>query len=255
MDAESPCEFLEWDSTLFGRNIARLTVPRLDPQLWEPVEEWCHSRGIDCLYFLCDSHDSGSIGTAENLGFRLVDERLTLAHDLQGLPADIEGAGLGRIRLWAPEDLPLLRAIARTSHTDSRFYHDGNFSRPQCDSLYEIWIEKSCRGACDAVHVAELDSRAVGYVTCLQNGPAAGQIGLLAVASAARGQGLGRRLIQHALRGFARQGLSRVTVVSQGRNHLARRQYEKSGFVPHLTQRWYHRWFPAGKARTAACRS
>lgn len=253
MKVESPCEYLEWDSAFFGCGIARLTVPQLDPQLWGSVEAWCRWRGIDCLYFLCDSHDSFSIRTAESRGFRLVDERLTLVHDLQSLPADNEGVCSGRVRLRAAEDLPVLRAIARTSHADSRFYHDGNFSRSRCDALYETWIEKSCRAASETVLVAEWDSQAAGYVTCLRPEPGSGQIGLLAVAPAARGQGLGRSLIQNAVRWFAGQGIAQITVVTQGRNAAAQRLYARSGFVLHLAQRWYHRWFPAEGRSQARC--
>ena len=251
MEAESPCEYLEWDSAFFGCGIARLTQPQLDSRLWGTVAAWCRSRGIDCLYFLCDARDSLSIRTAESHDFRLVDERMTLVHDLLGLPADIAGDCAGRIRLWIPEDLPALRAIARTSYADSRFYYDGNFSRPRCDALYETWIEKSCHGGCETVFVAELDSQPVGYVTCLRREPDSGQIGLIAVAPAARGRGLGRGLIQHALGWFAGQGFARATVVTQGRNAGAQRQYVRAGFVLHQTQRWYHRWFPASRARSA----
>jgi dTDP-4-amino-4,6-dideoxy-D-galactose acyltransferase len=252
MNAEGLCEYLEWDSEFFGCHVARLTVPQLDPQLWVAVEAWCRSRGIDCLYYLCDAHDLTSIHTAENQDFRLVDERLTLVHDLRILPAGVNGTSPSRVRLCLPEDLPSLRAIARSSHVDSRFYHDGGFSRSRCDALYETWIERSCLGAREEVFVAELNSQVVGYVTCLRPEPTAGLIGLLAVAPDALGQGLGHTLIQRALHWFAGQGLSHVRVVTQGRNARALRRYDKSGFVLHQSQRWYHRWFPARNVRSAS---
>ncbi len=252
MNAERLCEYLEWDSDFFGCHVARLTEPHLDQELWEAVEAWCHSGGIDCLYFLCDTHDFASIQTAEQHGFRLVDERLTLVHDLQDLPTRADGLSSSQIRMWAPADLPSLRAIARSSHVDSRFYHDGNFSRSRCDALYETWIERSCLGARETVLVAELNSQAVGYVTCLRPEPTTGQIGLLAVAPAALGQGLGHSLIEQAMHWFAGQGILQVTVVTQGRNARALRRYEKSGFILHVAQRWYHRWFPARKVRKAS---
>jgi dTDP-4-amino-4,6-dideoxy-D-galactose acyltransferase len=252
MDVEGLCEYLEWDSDFFGCDIARLTAPRVDAKLLGSVDDWCRSHGIDCLYFLCDSHDAVSIHTAENHDFRLVDRRLTLVHNLQRVPAEVDEAGAACVRQCTPQDLPSLRAIARTSHTDSRFYHDGNFSRSRCDALYETWVEKSCHATGEAVIVAELNSRAVGYATCLRPEPEAGQLGLLAVAAEARGRGLGRILIEDALRLFIEQGVARVTVVTQGRNTRAQRLYEKSGFVLSLAQHWYHRWYPVAKTRIAA---
>ncbi len=142
----------------------------------------------------------------------------------------------------------LLRAIAKSSHVDTRFYHDGNFSRSRCDALYETWIEKSCHSERETVLVAELNSLAVGYVTCLRTGPSpVARLVFWPSLLLRRGPGVGRSLIQNALCWFAGQGIVQVTVVTQGRNTRARRLYEKSGFVLYLAERWYHRWFPNGQ--------
>lgn len=151
------------------------------------------------------------------------------------------------IRPAVPADLAALRAIARVSHRESRFYHDGTFPAARCDLLYETWIEKSCSGYADAVLVTELDERPVGYVTCHRRAAGVGQIGLFAVAPDSQGKGLGGALLAHALGWFAGHGLGEATVVTQGRNAAAQRLYQRCGFLTKAVELWYHQWFqPAG---------
>jgi dTDP-4-amino-4,6-dideoxy-D-galactose acyltransferase len=50
-------------------------------------------------------------------------------------------------------------------------------------------------------------------------------------------------LVDQALAWFAQQKVTRVQVVTQGRNILAQRMYQRSGFVTHTVKLWYHRWF------------
>src|SRR5213079_3218991 len=89
------------------------------------------------------------------------------------------------LRLATEADIPALRAIARESHTDSRFYHDPRFGCDRAAALFETWIEKSCRGWADRVWVADADGAPAGYVTIHREGNDAGRIGLLAVGPSA----------------------------------------------------------------------
>jgi len=164
----------------------------------------------------------------------------------------------GNIRASVVSDIPALEAIARTAHRDSRFYADPGFPDERCDALYETWIRRSCEGWADLVLVAEVDGRLSGYVTCHLRAPgrakappytsrgdagqARGQIGLVGVSTAARGRGLGRAMIEEALGWFVVQGVTRVTVVTQGRNIAAQRLYQGCGFQTQSMQLWYHWW-------------
>jgi dTDP-4-amino-4,6-dideoxy-D-galactose acyltransferase len=184
---------------------------------------------------------------AEDAGFLAVDVRVTL----RATPAAAQpvrpdmGDRAVLIRPWRDADLADLRRIAGSSHQTTRFYVDRNFPRDRCGALYETWIERSCGGEADMVLVAAVGDSAVGYVTCLRpSGPGdAGQIGLLGVAEAARGSGVGFRLVAAALDWFAHAQVGDVTVVTQERNLAALRLYERCGFVSHCRQRWYHKWY------------
>jgi dTDP-4-amino-4,6-dideoxy-D-galactose acyltransferase len=237
------CEHLSWDSDFFGCRIARVLPSRLSPEIAARVETWCNTNRIDCLYYLADADDEQTIRLAQAHRFGLVDVRLTLSRKLSELDTKAAPCAAAAIRPAVQEDLPALRAIARQSHRDSRFYFDLNFPREKCDAFYELWIEKSCRGFADAVLVAERESRAVGYITCKSCEPSTGQIGLLAVDAASVGLGLGSALITSALDWFRERVHQQVLVVTQGRNIRAQRSYQRAGFLSESLRLSYHRWF------------
>jgi dTDP-4-amino-4,6-dideoxy-D-galactose acyltransferase len=201
----------------------------------------CKERAICCLYYLAGAGDMQTIGLLEQHGFSLKDVRLTLIRkSLAAAPATADTC----VRPAVPEDLPALRRIARISHHDSRFYADAGFPRERCDDLYDTWITKSCLEAyADAALVLDVDRCAQGYVTCSMVGPQRGQIGLLAVAPAARGKGASGHLIRASLAWFAQRGAVEAITVTQGRNISAARAYERCGFTIEAMQLWYHRWF------------
>jgi len=237
---DSICALLPWDSSFFGSRIARLSVARLSPRQLAEALEWCQSHDISCLYFLADSDHRETVELAEAAAFRFVDIRLTLT--LSKFPEDTNRAADTRIRLFQERDLDCLKAIARQSHNDSRFYFDGGFTKRHCDLLFETWIERSCHGWANAVFVAELDGAAVGYCTCHIDADT-GSIGLLAVAPQAHGQSFGRHLVAAAISHFQQRGVSRLQVVTQGRNVRAQQIYQKCGFVTDSVMLWYHKWF------------
>jgi dTDP-4-amino-4,6-dideoxy-D-galactose acyltransferase len=232
------CQFLEWDSQFFGLRIARLTEPRLTSSSVASARLWCRENQIDCLYFLADSDDAETVTLAQVNAFQLVDIRLTLERRLDAgiMPAPA-------VRPFQPADADRLRAIARVSHRESRFYYDAHFARRQCDALYEAWIERSLEGWADAVLVAEWDGAPAGYVSCHLTAAGVGSIGLFAVAQEYRRRGLGRQLVAAALGYFCQNGMKHATVVTQGRNAASQRVYQRCGFVTQSTQLWYHGWF------------
>jgi dTDP-4-amino-4,6-dideoxy-D-galactose acyltransferase len=240
--AQQPiCTLLEWDSHFFGHRIARLNCSRLDQEHVERAIQWCRKEKIACLYFLADSDDARTLRLSEENRFRQTDVRMTFERLLTG--PDIPNAAV--VRPAREDDLRALRAIAAQGHRDSRFYFDGHFSYDECDRFYETWIENSFRGFAQAVLVAESAGYPAGYVTCHLR-ERESQLGLIGVADAHQGEGLGTMLVQGFLAWSLRQGARRATVVTQGRNVRAQRLYQRSGFVTCSFQLWYHRWFLEG---------
>ncbi len=241
MEAESICEYLEWDSQFFGRRIARVKGAFLTEAEIADIRTWCKYNRIDCLYFLADSADAQTSRLAESDQFNLVDIRVTLGHDVKANRAS--SPSRLNIRSALERDIPALQTIARISHRDPRFYYDGNFPSSLCDALYEVWIEKSCKGWASKVLVAEETGEPAGYISCHLPTPNTGKIGLVGVGQKAQGKGLGKDLLDEALCWFTEQGVETVSVVTQGRNVRAQRLYQRRGFVTRSVELWFHKWF------------
>ena len=217
-------ERLTWDSGFFGMGVGRLHAEALTPEVVSQSYEWCRENRVACLYFL------GPEAAEVPPGFRMVDERVTLAWEAHPVSAPSPA-----VRPFAAADLPILEDIARQSHRDSRFYSDSLFDRARCDELYATWIRRSCLGLADTVLVATWEGFPAGYVACQNEA-----IGLIAVAGSAQGRGLGRQLVTAAQHYFQSRGATRVAVVTQGRNLAARALYERCGFRVAGAQYWYH---------------
>jgi|HubBroStandDraft_1064217.scaffolds.fasta_scaffold00236_4 dTDP-4-amino-4,6-dideoxy-D-galactose acyltransferase len=237
------CEYLDWDSRFFGLRIARLNESRLTSASVTCARSWCRENQIDCLYFLADSDCAETAALARANAFQLVDIRLTMERRL-----DSAFGPVSVVRPFQPADAARLRAIARVSHRDSRFYYDAQFARPRCDALYEAWIERSFAGWADAVLVAEWDGAPAGYISCHLAPSGVGSIGLFAVAQEHRRRGLGRQLVAAALGYFGQNGMNQATIVTQGRNVASQRIYQGCGFLTQSVQLWYHCWFGAEPA-------
>lgn len=242
MTSAGVCEYLEWDSQFFGKRIARMRVPRLDEESATEIERWCVAEGIECLYFLADFSDKKTALLAQEWGFHFVDVRMTLTKVVSNMNSESSAVGF-TIRGAVDADIPALRAIARNAHHDSRFYYDAHFPPEKCNEMYETWIEKSVRGWARRVLVADAGRGPEGYLTCNLQQSGGGEIGLVGVAEAARGRGVGKSLVREGLQWFAQNGATVVSVVTQGRNASAQRLYQKCGFTSHSVGIWFHRWF------------
>ena len=239
---------MEFDSHLFGMRIGRLGDGPLTEIRARAAVEWSRVNRVRCLYYLCPAHDAKSMAIAQQFGFLVVDVRVTFAITSEdylkesGSPTPSPLDGDIAIRSHLPSDVSELTSIAATSYTDTRFYQDPRFAREACDRLYEIWVEKSCRGYAEAVLVADVEGQPAGFITCHLTPKGEGNIGLVGVSEHARGRRLGKMLVRAALDWFAQRGTLRVTVVTQGRNLAAQRLYQRSGFLTNRVDLWLHRW-------------
>jgi dTDP-4-amino-4,6-dideoxy-D-galactose acyltransferase len=235
-----PCEFLPWDTEFFGQRIARAKGETLTSKRVAEIDAWCGRQKIACLYFHASADDPPTTRLAEANGFQLVDVRLTFDRSLKGLAPD--ALNNSQIDLATPVDLKELQKLARISHTNTRFYFDGRFSRSRCDDLYERWITVAMEAQAQAVFVARERGSMIGYVTC-HGDPTESHIGLIAVSESAAGQGWGSKLVQRALAWAAEHRHLVMSVATQGRNIAAQRLYQKHGFRTRSLYLAYHRWY------------
>lgn len=83
----------------------------------------------------------------------------------------------------------------------------------------------------EAGWIAEVDGRPVGAIFCMKDDERTARLRLLLVDPAARGMGIGERLVDECLRFAGRSGYDRITLWTVSTQHAARRIYERAGFT------------------------
>jgi dTDP-4-amino-4,6-dideoxy-D-galactose acyltransferase len=237
------CSRLDWDSSFWGFEIARLNPNKLSERDVRNAIRWCEDRKVCCLYFSADGTDGETLGLAAREGFGYVDTRVDMETSAFARRNGTVGVGLF-FREAVADDLPTLFHIARGAYTDTRFFKDSRFAKVRAADLYEKWIERDF--AEHTVLIAsESDSSGpvLGYITCQSEDEDRGRIGLVGVAETARNRGVGSCLVEAGLQHFRNSGKSTVRVATQGTNIAAMRLYESAGFKTKQVSIWFHRWF------------
>ena len=140
------------------------------------------------------------------------------------------------LRPYQPADLPELRRITVDSFgsvafdemLEERFgvWNDRDWKARKADH-----IDEDCAANPDGCFVAEKEGRVVGYITTrLDRTNSIGRIPNLAVTAETRGQGLGRRLIQHALDYFRAEGMALAKIETMASNPIGQSLYPSCGF-------------------------
>ncbi len=238
-----PITFLPWDTQHFGIRVARANDRQLDYYSLCQLEACCRLQSIDCLYFLVDAADQDTILELQRNKFDFVDIRMTFEHT-HPVTAPRLVSKCFSTRFSDERDVARLLEVSRDSYVDSRFYYDRCFDKEKASQLYQIWLTKSlAAGSSDSVIVAEVDQEPVGFVVChLNRLQGEGNIGLVAVADKSQGLGLGKAMLAHSIDWLHRRGMTRINVVTQGRNIAAQKLYQRSGFVSRSVELWYHKW-------------
>jgi ribosomal protein S18 acetylase RimI-like enzyme len=228
---------LEWDSRHFGLSIGRVDGNTLSEAAAREIAD--ERERFDCVYLLADADDVETAERAHQLGFRMVDVRVTLAQTLSDAPGAASGDPM--IRAAVASDLPRLEALAATSYRSTRFYFDRRFEAGRVDEMYRIWIRNELNNPSAKVWAIDDAAGVAGYTSCTVRG-AESEIGLVAVSEATRGTGKALALLSRSLGWAAECGARRMTVVTQARNVAALRLYERAGFRCQAVGNWYHFW-------------
>ncbi|MEZ4563436.1 MAG: GNAT family N-acetyltransferase [Thermomicrobiales bacterium] len=245
-ESSAPCDLLVWDSAFWGFPVAQVRGNHLTMELAEAIDYWCAAHQVACLYFLATSDDPGTVRSAEDAAFRLVDTRISgvITAERFSLLVPVVPRPALAIRHATPDDLPTLQRLAAASFLTTRFYFDENFPRARCGELYAQWVADSVRRASDVVLVAEGPEGLTGYVS-IQHSPDAprAQFGLLNVTPGARRQGIAQELMRDGLAWCTARGIHEVVGVTQGRNIAVQAFNCRVGFITESCQLWYHKWY------------
>lgn len=246
---EAPCQYLAWDSDFFGFSIARVVADTLTPERLNDVDAWCVENGVYCLYFRAKLDHGQTIPLAERGGFNLVNVRvLLLCPDISpwaGRWGSLSSGEDGiRLRLGREADVEPLSAIASDSFRTTRFAVDPRFPRERVNAMYADWVRASFGGFADALIVAELDGKPVGFTNVsFKPGVALATLGIIAVEAALRGHGIGSRLIGGTHAWLAEQGATQVQTATQGQNRAAQRLFLGLGYLTNHVMLDYHKWY------------
>ena len=245
---------LDFDSRIFKRKMGRidwgaaadLEAPGRERLLGRILED-AAARGVEHLTYRISALDPRMIQAAEAAGFRTTTVFV-------GLVKKIEGDGDRadpRVRVAGPDDLEALQQITREAFArNTRFHFDPGLPATDTARMHQCWIENCLAGwAADMVLVAVENGRVVGYITGqvdsrarLHLGEARASIGLFAVATQARGQGLGRALLHAAQRWLGEHAVERAEVGTESINFSALQAYLRAGFRIVQSSLTLHRW-------------
>lgn len=140
------------------------------------------------------------------------------------------------IRPYRATDLPELRritvesfgSVALEQMLEHKFgvWNDRDWKARKADHIDDDVA--ACQEGC---FVAEREGEILGYITVrIDHRNAKGRIPNLAVVEAARGLGLGRRLIQHALDFMRDEGMKLAQIETMASNAIGQHLYPSCGF-------------------------
>jgi ribosomal protein S18 acetylase RimI-like enzyme len=141
-----------------------------------------------------------------------------------------------QIRTYRPGDLPRLQSL--TTEAFEPVSIDRNLETLFGEINGRDWkwrkaraVETDCGRDPDGVFVAEMDGLIVGYITTwIDREGGMGMIPNLAVDREVRGRGIGRQLIEHALRRFRNAGLTHARIETLEQNPVGQKLYPSLGF-------------------------
>ena len=140
------------------------------------------------------------------------------------------------IRAYQPTDLPVLRqitvdsfaAVALEKVLEEKL---GRWSERGWKARKADQVDDDCLSNPAGVFVAEREGAIIGYIsTRVDRHNERGRIPNMAVTGEARGLGLGRRLINHALDYFREQGMKIVQIETMASNEVGTHLYPSCGF-------------------------
>ncbi len=243
---------LDWESSHFGFSVAQLANPDLNDADLAASLRLARREGVRLLVWPTLGGRDVPRAVLDEFGGTLVDRKATFCRQLEPVLANDpphSGAESPVVPYTATIVSTALGELAISAGIYSRFHVDPHFTDERFEAMYRRWIERSVTGdMADIVLVVPLVDRdggagqgLGGMITLAESGGIA-SIGLVAVAAAVRGTGIGSALMHAAHRWMQQRGAREAQVVTQLANLPACRLYERSGYRLSRVQHYYHFW-------------
>jgi dTDP-4-amino-4,6-dideoxy-D-galactose acyltransferase len=229
---------LPWDSELLGFPVAAINARNLAEAALYPLVAAASAQGIRLLYlFVPPGQDkvTAVLGPAAGPAYA----NLTL--HWQRLEEPLVSSVSPFIQP-APTLTADLEELALQSGAWSRFRRDPRLAPTVFPSLYRRWLHRAFTAPGYEVLQYQALSQPIQGLLTLATAARHTIVDLLAVDAGARGQGLGRQLLEAARQRALQQGHAEIQVTTQLDNAGACRFYESCGFGPGSVTNIYHLW-------------
>ena len=140
------------------------------------------------------------------------------------------------IRPFPPDDLEAIKVITIEGFEGVSVEHGIELKFGEIAGHDWRWrkarhVDEDVKEHAAGIFVAEIDGEILGYIsTRLDPEASKGRIPNLAVAASARGQGIGRKLIGHALDYFRTEGMGVAVIETMASNPIGQSLYPSCGF-------------------------
>lgn len=223
-------EALAWDSAFFSKKIGRLDWDAKDSQVPPEIGQY------DLLYLffpVSQPLPAELAASARHYDTKVIFEKTLIPQKEKNLP------NLCRITESSAE----LLALAYQSGWRSRFFEDPDLA-PRAQKMYQIWVEKYLADPTAVTFGWLVQNQLSSMINCKFH-DGVGNIGLFAVDSAYRGQGIGRALMNAVEAFLISHDVACCQVATQKENNLAMNAYFHYGFrIVSETAIWH--WRPSG---------
>jgi dTDP-4-amino-4,6-dideoxy-D-galactose acyltransferase len=227
---------LPWDSEFFNLAVGCLDIAAGDAVA--DASKAVKSCDLDVVYLRVENPTEDQLEELSVLA-PLVDHKIVYEKKVPVDPVVVQN----KLPPYEGDATDALVELAWASGTYSRFRVDPRF-RSHYQRLYQTWLVRSLEAdLADRVFVQCVGDVQAGFVTVASNDHIS-QIGLIAVAEAYRGQGIGNNLLQNVDAWCQQSGTKLIRVVTQKQNSAAGRLYEKHGYQIAKTLHVYHYWKP-----------
>jgi dTDP-4-amino-4,6-dideoxy-D-galactose acyltransferase len=252
-------EPLPWESKLFGRKAAALSVLLGSPgtglgPLIGAALPLVRAGGVKLVTAKTYTTDIPAVHALQQHGFLLMDTMVDVTYRFQenssGLFSAADRPADFVIRPAQRSDTEALRGVARAAFPRhfGRFHSDPEIGQETATRLYEEWIQACVEGWCDWVIVAENQGRIAGYSAWKKPGAAEarhdlriGHYSIGAIHPDFQGRGLFKALTlagMQALQGFA----DYIEGPTHVHNLAVQRGYLKLGWQIADSRHSFHQW-------------
>ncbi len=227
-------QVLDWDTNFFGYKVGKISL--INNEIVDFID--FQKNDFELIYLFSEFNIDENL--LKKTQAKLQDIKIELTKDLDLKNNYLEQNGnvqLKEITKFSEE----LYHLVLESGAHSRFKLDKHFVNNEFDLLYKAWIQNSLNDTNAKVIGAYINNELLGFVSLsLKSGIA--DIGLIAVHEKARGNHIGKKLLESAYMYSIQNQSNYITVVTQEFNKQAMLFYLNNGFIINKKTFIYHLW-------------